>query len=660
MALAFNDKGDAVYHDGSSWKPAPVATNDKGEKVYFDGKSWAPKDASAAGSGAPVNPLAVPGGSQDPARFKRYARTAAKIAVGTALPIAAGAAAGMALGPEVSPAAAALTRIGVQGIAGALTPYAETATGRLLGENTAMPSWRDAATSGLINMAFAGLGEGASGKWAGADASVAPEMAAATPNIKNLKQAARNRDTWKALGLSDEQADLAVKAPDAEEFLQRSMESANKTKGAFQNIVDSTRQDFKSSYDDAYTVSKGPSSKTSITINGNTRTTETGLKESLLDKPVADTSTLTKAFNVAGQPGSERELSPGFAKWLNAKEAQLKGGTTEYVGIGDTPFEELTPNLQEQIKATTKAKPPASFTIQDLRDMKTELRENMPSGASATPLDKKAAAQVQQAIDQVHDSELQKLGASNEQIGRIKGIDADYGVFMDTVKTLDPRSEKLGQSVNDALWNPMLNNPDQAANLIRYAKRASDLNPDVMPQLRESFLNKAVEQARTGNAPMGEMKALQTLQSKWGEKGGTQVVLNELFGKDSPLSNSKTLAQVLGAPPLDPQKLGWAQNMAQRAASAPYLLRMGVLYGLAGGGMMAITRDPEKAAIAIAGLASLQIGGKLLGRLGSAGQEAYVNFRLNPSETSFKNFMKVSGAMIGATTEMPSAESASR
>ena len=264
-------------------------------------------------------------------------------------------------------------------------------------------------------------------------------------------------------------------------------------------------------------------------------------------------------------------------------------------------------------------------------------------------------ADVRQALEQTHDAELQKLGASNEQIGRIHGIDADYGHFMDTIRTIDPRSERLGQSVNDALWNPMLANPDQAANLIRYAKQANALNPDVMPQLRESFLNKAVEQARTGNAPLSEMKAIQTLQSKWGEKGGTQVVLNELF-PNSPLNNPKTLAKVLAAPPLDPQKLGWAQNMTQRAASAPYLLRMGVLYGLAGGGIMAITRDPQKAAIAIAGLAGLQIGGKLLARMGRAGQEAYVNFRISPTEGNFKNFMRASGAMIGATAEMPTSQ----
>lgn len=72
--------------------------------------------------------------------------------------------------------------------------------------------------------------------------------------------------------------------------------------------------------------------------------------------------------------------------------------------------------------------------------------------------------------------------------------------------------------------------------------------------------------------------------------------------------------------------------------------------------MMAITRDPEKAAIAVAGLASLQVGGKLLSVLDTAGQRAYVNFRLNPTESNFKMFMKVSGAMIGATTEMPTSQ----
>ena len=157
----------------------------------------------------------------------------------------------------------------------------------------------------------------------------------------------------------------------------------------------------------------------------------------------------------------------------------------------------------------------------------------------------------------------------------------------------------------------MLQNPDQAANLIRYAKRANELNPSVMPQLRESFLNKAVEQARTGNSPMDEMKALQSLQSKWGEKGGTQVVLNEMFGKDSPLSSPTTLAKVLAAP-VPKEQMGWAENMASKAASAPYLLRAGVIALAAGGSAYGIYQHPERAPEIIAAMAGLALGAKLL------------------------------------------------
>ena len=184
-------------------------------------------------------------------------------------------------------------------------------------------------------------------------------------------------------------------------------------------------------------------------------------------------SGLAKAFNIAGQPGSERELSPGFAKWLNSKETQLAGGTKEYVGVGDTAYKDLPPNLQAQIRATTKAQAPPTFTIQDLRDIKTELRENLPS--NPTPLEKKAAAQVQQAIDQLHDSTLEKLGASNEQIGQIKGIDADYGRFADTVNTLDPRSEKFGQQAADALFSKALANPENAVQFTEMARQAGKL-----------------------------------------------------------------------------------------------------------------------------------------------------------------------------------------
>lgn len=38
--FAVNDAGDVMVHDGTDWKPAPVAVNDRGEKMAFDGKDW--------------------------------------------------------------------------------------------------------------------------------------------------------------------------------------------------------------------------------------------------------------------------------------------------------------------------------------------------------------------------------------------------------------------------------------------------------------------------------------------------------------------------------------------------------------------------------------------------------------------------------------------
>ena len=234
------------------------------------------------------NPLAVEGGSQEPigSRVKRIAQgigktvgqydpsnpenvgRVGKLAAGLAPPIVAGI---LTEGTSVP------VEVGMQALAGAASPYAEAAAGRALGDQTQMPSWRDAATSGAINMAFAGLGA-----LKGGASDVAPEMERTTKNVKNLNQAVRNRDFWKSMGLSDEQADMAIKAPDAEAFAARSIENANKTKDAYQGIVNSTREDFKGRYDGAY--------------------------GDLKDKPISDVAPLVKAFNLAGQPGSEREL----------------------------------------------------------------------------------------------------------------------------------------------------------------------------------------------------------------------------------------------------------------------------------------------------------------------------------------------------------------
>jgi len=633
-----------------------------------------PKDVtplnSAKSAGTVADPLAVPGGAREPlgSKIKRFGRAAsqydpsnpanvgrvAPLAVGVGLPIAAGIATDGASIP---------IQAAVQGLAGAASPYAEAATSKLLGGNPAMPSWRDAAKSGLINAAFTAGGALIADAKGGAS-EVTPEMERTTPTIKNLNQAARNRDTWKALGLSDEQADMAVKAPDAEQFLAQSVEQADLTKNTYSRVINSTKRDFENRYTDAYTV-----------------TTPHGESKNLLDAPT-DLAPVSQTMQKVLEQ-NQGKLSPGLESWIKEQSDAISGGKLDPL-VGKMSSEDiasLTPAERAQAEkffsklkspdsvakkasyregeapASAAPEQPPSATVQHIRDLRTKLARKIP--AQANDFDQRAAAQIKQSLDNLHDQTLLANDASYENLGRIAGVDKDWGVMKETERLFDPaQKEKLADGVNAALWGKMGANPDNAANLIRYAKAANELNPDLMPKLRESFLNMAAQEARTGNTPINEMRALQTLQAKWGDKGGTQVVLNEMFGKDSPLSSPTTLAKVLGAPPIDPQKLGYVQSMTQRAASYPYLLRMGVLYGLAGGGMMAITRDPEKAAIAIAGLAGMQLGGKLLARMGRAGQEAYVNFRLNPTESNFKDFMKVSGAMIGATAEMPSSNEA--
>src|SRR5208283_1982178 len=96
-----------------------------------------------------------------------------------------------------------------------------------------------------------------------------------------------------------------------------------------------------------------------------------------------------------------RELSPALASFLKRKSEEIGGRTAQgplHVFGGTIPgrggpkggagasAEEMG-NLESQIRAQQAKEAGPSITIDDLKKIGTELRENMP--ANATPFDKK-------------------------------------------------------------------------------------------------------------------------------------------------------------------------------------------------------------------------------------------------------------------------------
>lgn len=541
--------------------------------------------------------------------------TTAKFAVGTAIPLAAGAAAGFALGPEASPEAAAITRTAAQGLAGALVPYAEYATGKVMGEKLVPPTVRDAFHSAAFNAGVAGLGEVIGGA-SGTAAAVKPEMERAPKTVAQFNQAVRDRGFWEKVGLNKDQIDSVLAMPtDEQAMVARQIQAGSEYKQAFTNVMQDVRGNFNKRYE---------------AVGGE------HWDAPVPGKPIAD------IFGNAPQLAKGQPLSPGFGKWLEQKAREVQQGLPrEYIDSDD-------PDLQARLKLFGRSGKD-QVTPRELQQMRTELDRHVPRNASNT--DKQVAAQVREQLTTQLTDGLKAAGATPEQVGALGGIDQDYARFQDIRRTFDPRDEKYGQNVANALFDPMVTNSGAAGELIGMAKTADKAFPGTMDKLREALSMKTLQESSKGATPLDQMEILRTMQNKWGDSG-SRAVLAGLYGPKSPMADPVTFSKVL-ATPVDMRDMSRIAQWGQRSANAPYILRAMALAGVAGGSIYSAYQHPERIPEILGALAGLAVGSKLLGKLDLAGQKAYVNFKLNPTPESFQTFMRTSGAMIGAGTSMP-------
>lgn len=605
-------------------------------------------------------------------KLKRIGTGIAPFVAGTALPVAAGTAAGALAGPEVSAPTAIATRVGAQAVAGALTPYAEYLTSKVMGQHPDLPTAKQVIHSTVLNGALAGLGE-AGGALAG-KAQVADEVRgelsklpqsertlartrqirkaleertakASAEAAKISSQDLRNRDFWKAQGLNDQQIDEVMSTPELEEQAARSIQQADKIKGAYQAVRQHARTDFTKRYDDAYGA--------------------------LAQQPV-DPRGIGQQMEQWGQGEGQHELTPSWRGFLQRKGLELtKAGDIGGPSVGGVPWKQLPEKLKEQLRTQGAAQGledigNEQMSISQLRDLRTELREQLPS--NPTNLDKKAYQQITAKIDELHDQTLRENGATEEQIGRIKGIDADYGRWMDTVRKLDPTSEKFGEDVANELYSSMAKNPAQARNFILMAKAAEQARPgEVMPQLREGFLNKAIAETRKPGQPFEELKALRKLQNTWGGDQAMRAVTGEIFGKDSPLADPTKFTRVVEAAS-DPEPIAHraAQNVGHSILHSSYMQGM-VLYGVGaatvlgidhGGLWNALSGGKGPAAQALA-IGSLLLGPQAIGWAARSGnsplQRALLGFITNPNSA---NMVRYAGQFAGSFSGAVAGESA--
>lgn len=622
-------------------------------------------------SGDPLagsTPVDMPGSVFDkPSLKQRIGRIAPALerAGAAAYPAVAGAEAGSAMGSEFGPIGAVAGAAIGGGIGGALSPGTESAVqSAQTGEPYQAPTTTEELHSALWNGAFSGggslLSEAAKARQAGEEVTSElhnlPKSQQTIKNVKAIKTAIagrqedaaaeaaktteqdfRNRDFWKNLGLTDKQIDAAVALPtDTQQGLMQSVDRAQQTKDAFQAVVNNSRADFKTRYDEIL----GPHSN--IKVNA---------------VPIG------QQFEDLAQGTGQHEITPSFRAFLQRKGLELtKAGDATGPSVGGVPWkhlpESLKQRLQEQGPAQGITTPSSDLSVPELRDLRTELRENVP--ASATNLDKQYAKQLSDRISNDITDALTKGGASPVQIENLKALDQEYGRYQDTLQTFDPRSEKFGTEVGNALFSPMVRNQGSALNLIHLAEKAEAARPgEVMPQLKAAFLDRAMAETRVPGQPFEELKALRKLQDTWGGDKELRTVMGAMFGKDSVLADPAQFTKVVEAAEdnkplvlkLAQQKEGW------NFLHSPYIQGMlvyGALTAATGGRQSslfrAITGGEGPGPMALAA-GSILFGPKILRWTLASGsgpaQRAMMNAITNPT---VPNAVKFASELTGGVT----------
>lgn len=593
-------------------------------------------------------------------RLKRIGKAVTPAAVGTAIPIAAGYGLATAAGnPEAAPALTSGLRIAGNTIGGALAPYAEWASQKLMGENPSTPSAGDVIKSTVMNGAFTALGEGgavATKAAQGADAEqVRSALANVQPsqrtvaNVRKIRQGIRdqaatsaqeaekvsaqdlrNRDFWKAHGLNDQQIDQVVQSPELQKQLGESIAAGGRYKQAFQDTLDHTRMTFDARY------------------------------KPLLPNQSVDTSTLSEAMTKAAG-GAD---SPKLKAWLLSESQNLQQSDSLQGLIPADQLAGMSPEERADWQAAMKNWPGGENgrTPEQLQGLRTDLRKQLSGNASNTDLQIRNQI-TKQLTDGIHSTQ------TPEQVGAFDALDQEYGRFQDVINKLDPRSEKYGAAVADAIFDPAAKDPETAMNFIRLAQNADDAlgaadqGKTVMSNLREAFLNKALQETRVPGKPMDELKTLRKLQDQWGGDKNTRAVMGAMFGKDSPLADPAQFTKVVeaAAEPEKTIKLA-AAGTPHNILNSPYFQGV-IAFGLGAGAMgvkpgglfQSLTgeKGPEQQMLAIT---SIMAGPWLIGKVIRSGnsplQKAMVSYLTNPNAaTAVRYASQLTGGLAGVMSQ---------
>lgn len=568
------------------------------------------------------------------------------------------------LGPEAVPAGVMIGRELGAAVGGGMVPVAEAGAAKALGENVELPSAGEIISSAGINLGFHVLGETTAARAKKLRAAGALDLPIEQLNPVQVKQLVKNRDFWRSLGLPEAEIDSVTARPGAAALLEKQVAAGKQAKQAFQTVTDETRKSFTGQYAGLL----GPHAETKTEIQDIGKTMQLWAKGQGQHEltPSFAGFLKRKSDEIASSVGADDPLAKFFSSEeiasMTPKQRQgylsaiapSSGKAPVKVTVSDSGAPKST------IASRNKAAEPVvgvpttkQWNIQDIRDARTELRENLPAGA--TPLDRKAHAQLDRMLVERQDAMLTQSGATPEQVTAVHALDEKWGQFQNTLKELRPDKKSFGADVSKALWSDSAKSPTMALNLIDMAQAAEKARPgEVMEPLRESFMQDLMAQARKGQVeggPVNEMKVLRKFQDQWRGTQEGQAVLDSMFGKDSPLADPTQISNALGRLN-DPNARNKFVKMMENAGPNSWLVRGAALAAFAGGSINSIRNHPENAVPVAATLLSLAVAGPLLARMTPTAQRAYVKFIMAPNPHTLKLLTSVAGAStIGLVTQ---------
>lgn len=577
------------------------------------------------------------------------------VAAGTQI----GAELGASVGGPAAPVTAAAGAVIGAGLGGFGAPAMAAAAKQAMGDAGATWTYHDAIKSAIWSAAISVPFE-AAGLAAGKYAKYEPELqdlpqgertlsnlkqirtqreaqaaSAATSQTQEAEQLVRNTDYWKKLGMSDDEIKAMQEHPaDAAAWIRQSEDAAREYKDAFTVTKRVGSEDLSKRFEDSYGKYK--------------------------EAPV-DTTPIAATIDKSLETG-QRELSPGLKRWLEDKRDEFSG-----LGkLSKKTREELaqfTPEARAQAmlafqsgRLALKAEP---MTAQGARDAITELNDVLPRTASE--LDKQVKSTVEDAIEKQFDAAVTKAGGSQEQLAALQATRQSYRVFQTTMRELDPRSEVLGKTVADELFNPAFKNPEYGVKFITLAKAAEEARPgEVMPQLKEAFMQKFIDEVKTASGPepgaFDELKAIEKIRTQYSKSTGGKLILGEIFGKNSPLADDVTFSKVMSAvdkPEAIALKATSNGQLLNRLTSpgflgsAYFMLRLGYSAATGKNIMTDINQHPGRVAF---GIALAMASGPVIRYALTSGnlplQRAAVEYMTDPSSGSA---VRMAGELVNGT-----------